>query len=96
MRGRHYLILWLALFLGVAAAVVTRQTASLATAARIRQLGTQREELLARRGDVERRVRAATSREVLQRVAQERLGLRIATDSDLVLLDPAARAGDAR
>jgi uncharacterized protein YpmB len=58
LKGRHWLMLWLIIFLGVLVAITTRQTAGFRTAARVRELREQRLALEAQRGDLERRIRA--------------------------------------
>jgi len=42
LRGRHWLVLWLVLFLFTAAAVVTRQREALRVAQRLRELRERR------------------------------------------------------
>lgn len=84
-RGRHWVGLWLLLFLTVAAAVITRQTVALGAARRLRDLRQERSALEARRADLERRVRHASSRQVLVPKAARTLGLHLPTDSELVL-----------
>lgn len=82
LKGRHWVMLWLALFLGVATVVQMRQTASYRTARRVAALRQERATLEARQGDLERRLREASSRQVLGRIAQERLGLHFPRDSE--------------
>lgn len=82
LKGRHWVMLWLALFLGVAAAVQTRQTASFRTAQRLGALRRERATLEARQADLERRIREASSRPVLGRKAQEDLHLHFPRDSE--------------
>lgn len=77
-------MLWLVLFLGVAGAVVARQSSALAASRRVRALREQRLTLEARRADLERRIRVGSSRqELVPRV--ERLGLRQPPDSAQIL-----------
>ena len=75
------MILWLLLFLGGALAVVARQTAALRTARRLHDLREERSNLEARRADLERRIRLASSRQVLVPVAERSLGLHEPADS---------------
>ena len=82
LKGRHWVMLWLALFLGVAAAVQARQTASFRTAQRLVALRRERATLEARQADLERRIRDASSRPVLGRTAQEDLHLHFPRDSE--------------
>jgi hypothetical protein len=83
LKGRHWLLLWLLLFVAVAAIVVTRQTAAIATAGRLRRLREDRLALEARRADLERRIRDASSRRVLGQRAAQSLGLRQPADTEL-------------
>ena len=91
LRGRHWLGLWLLLFLGAAAAIVTRQRAAYLTAARLAELREQRDALEASHADLMRRIGRATSREVLV-PRMERAGLHLPSDSEntRVTLDTAA------
>ena len=91
------MILWLLIFLGGALAVVARQTAALRTARRLHDLREERGNLEARRADLERRIRLASSRQVLVPVAQRSLGLHEPADSEFVLFvvpAPATAAQD--
>jgi hypothetical protein len=98
LKGRHWMILWLLIFLGGALAVVARQTAALRTARRLHDLREERSSLEARRAELERRIRIASSRQVLVPVAERFLGLHEPADSEFVLfVVPApATAGQAR
>lgn len=84
---------WLLLFLVVAAAVVARQTAAIQAAARLRALRDERRALEARRGETERRIREASSRQILGRKA-EALGLHQPADSEFVLFPMAPTGAD--
>jgi hypothetical protein len=64
-RGRHWLILWMALFLGVAGAVITRQREGFQVARRLNQLRDRRNELQGLKAELEREIGLATSRQVL-------------------------------
>ena len=86
LKGRHWLMLWLILFLGVLLAITTRQTAGFRTARQLRELRDERTALEARRGELERRIRAASSRQVLVPVVERALGLHEPADSEFVLL----------
>jgi predicted Holliday junction resolvase-like endonuclease len=82
LKGRHWVMLWLALFLGVAAAVQLRQTAAIRTASRMARLRQERITLESRQADLERRIREASSRQVLGKKAQEDLHLHFPRDSE--------------
>ena len=85
LKGRHWLMLWLIVFLGVLVAITTRQTAGFRTAGRVRELREQRMALEAQRGELERRIRAGSSRQVLVPIVQRALGLHEPADSEFVL-----------
>jgi cell division protein FtsB len=85
LRGRHWLVLWLLIFLGGALAVVARQTAAFRTARQLHDLREERSSLEARRADLERRISMASSRDVLVPVARRSLGLHEPADSEFVL-----------
>ena len=84
IKGRHWVLLWLVLFLAVAALVVARQTAAYQMAARLSQLREERTALEARRAALERRIREAASRDVLGGRATS-LGLHQPADSEFIL-----------
>jgi hypothetical protein len=94
LKGRHWLLLWLFLFLGGAVAVVTRQTAALHTARRLHYLREERGNLEARRADLERRIRVASSRQVLVPMARRTFGLHEPADSEFVLFPVPAVRGE--
>jgi hypothetical protein len=85
LKGRHWVLLWLLVFLGGALAVVARQTAAFRTARRLHDLREERSSLEARRADLERRIRVASSRQVLVPLVERRLGLHEPADSEFVL-----------
>lgn len=84
LRGRHWVLLWLLVFLAGALVIVGRQTSAFGTARRLRDLREERGSLEARRAELERRIRLASSRQVLVPVAQS-LGLHEPADSEFVL-----------
>jgi hypothetical protein len=79
------MILWLLIFLGGALAVVARQTAAFRTARRLHDVREERSALEARRAELERRIRIASSRQVLVPIAERSLGLHEPADSEFVL-----------
>jgi hypothetical protein len=90
LKGRHWVLLWLLIFLGGALVVVGRQTAAFRSARRLRDLREERSLLEARRADLERRIRVAASRPVLVPIAERVLKLHEPADSEFVLFaDPA-------
>jgi cell division protein FtsB len=85
LKGRHWVLLWLLVFLVGALIVVGRQTTAFRTARRLRDLREERGTLEARKAELERRIRVATSRQVLVPVARRALGLHEPADSEFVL-----------
>lgn len=96
LKGRHWVLLWLLIFLGGALVVVGRQTKAFHTARRLRDLRDERGNLEARRADLERRIRVASSREVLVPIARRTLGLHEPADSEFVLYTVPEPAGSGR
>lgn len=86
LRGRHWAALWLVLALGTLWVVAARQSASFRDARALADARTARARLEGRKAEYERRIRAAQGRAVLLPRAQERLGLRLPADSEIVLL----------
>ena len=80
LRGRHWFVLWLAAVCAALWLVVWRQTTSLRTAGALRDVRARRTVLEGRRSDYQRRIRAATSRDLLIPRARA-LGLHLAPDS---------------
>jgi len=96
IKGRHWVVLWLLVFLGGALVVVARQTSAFGTARRLRELREERSNLEARRADLERRIRVASSRQVLVPIARRALGLHEPADSQFVLFAVPAPARPTR
>jgi hypothetical protein len=88
LRGRHWIFLWLMLFLGTALAIATRQTKALATARRLATLQDRRIELEGKRTELLRQIGQTTSREVLV-PRMERAGMHLPSESEnfLITLD---------
>jgi hypothetical protein len=95
-KGRHWLMLWLLVFLCVLLAITTRQTAGFRTARRLHDLREERMTLEARRADLERRIRVGSSRQVLVPIVQRELGLHEPADSEFVLFVVPPTRSDAR
>lgn len=96
LKGRHWVMLWLVLFLAVAGVVVARTAAGFRAAGALRDAREERAALEARRGDLEREIREASSRQVLIPRAESALGLHLPSDSDFVLFQPAPAGADRR
>jgi hypothetical protein len=86
VKGRHWLMLWLLVLLCVLLAIAARQSAGFATARRVRDLREERLALEARRGELERRIRHGSSRQVLVPLAERVLGLHQPSDSEFTLI----------
>lgn len=85
MRGRHWVMLWLVVFLAVAVAIQARQAASVLASSRVTRLREERAALEAQRAALQRQIRLATSRKELGRRAEE-LGLHFPQESEIDLL----------
>ncbi|HEV7364863.1 MAG TPA: hypothetical protein VGN76_03375 [Gemmatimonadales bacterium] len=92
VKGRHWVFLWLLIFLGGALMVVARQTVAFRTARQLHDLREERSNLEARRAELERRIRVGSSRQVLVPIAQRALGLHEPADSEFVLFTVPAPA----
>lgn len=86
LKGRHWLFLWLMLFLGTAMAIATRQSKGLATARRLADLQSRRTQLEGRRTELLRQIGQATSREVLV-PRMERAGMHLPSESENILIN---------
>jgi cell division protein FtsL len=94
-RGVLRLVGWLFLLLASLAVVAWRQTEGFAREQALREVQTEREIAEAERVALERRVQALTARARIVRVARERLGMRLPSDGEIVLLpEPRERAGE--
>jgi hypothetical protein len=96
LKGRHWVLLCLLIFLGCALIVVARQTTAFRTATRLHDLREERSSLEARRADLERRIRVASSRQVLVPVVKRSLGLHEPADSEFVLFVVPPPPGEVR
>lgn len=86
LKGRHWVAIWLVVALAALWAVAARQASAYRAATALREARAERARLEGRKADLERRVRAASGRAVLVPRAQQRLGLRLPADSEIVLL----------
>jgi cell division protein FtsL len=87
LKGRHWVVLWLALFLLVAVVVETRQLKAYALARELQRIRQDHKALDATRADFERQITQATSRQVLQPKA-EALGLHTPSDAEEDFITP--------
>lgn len=83
-KGRHWVMLWLILFLVVTGLVVTRQTSSFEAAKRLNALREEHRALSARQAELDRQIRLASSRQTLTGRGGPALGLHAPSDSELV------------
>ncbi len=96
-RGRVVVAAALVAFVLVGAAVVWRRVAGIANARELRALAAQRAQLVAERAALESAVRAAAGRARIGGVAEQRLGMRVPADTQVVILTrPAASPGGVR
>jgi hypothetical protein len=86
LKGRHWLMLWLVVFVCVLLAIAARQSSGFRTARRLGELREERMALEARRAELERQIRVASSRKVLVPLAERTLGLHEPSDSEFTLL----------
>lgn len=95
LKGRHWLMLWLVVFVVVLLAITTRQSAGFRTARHLGELREERTTLEAHRAELERQIRVASSRQVLVPLAERRLSLHEPSDSEFTLLPlPPLPAGE--
>lgn len=86
LKGRHWVAIWLVVALAALWVVAARQAAAYRAATALREARGEHARLEGRKAELERRVRAAQGRAVLVPRAQQRLGLRLPADSEIVLL----------
>lgn len=84
VRGRHWVLLWLVVFLAVAVAVQARQASAIGAAGRVGRLVEERTALEAELAALERQIRIATGRRVLGERAERELGLHFPADSEFI------------
>ena len=85
-RGRAVLGLTLLGFVLISAGVIWRRAYGISQSRELRALEDDRVQLEARRADLEADIREASSRAKLAPIAERRLNMRVATDSQLILL----------
>ena len=84
VKGRHWILLWLVLFLVVATAVIARGSSAYSISRELTALRVERASLEAQRAELERRIRQASSRQVLIE-RMRRAGLHSVSDSEYIL-----------
>lgn len=95
LKGRHWVVLWLAFFLFVAVVVETRQLKAFGVARQLQTLRDQHRTLDGVRADLERKITEASSRRILLPRAAA-LGLHVPTDAEEALVEPASAEGRRR
>ena len=89
MRGRTIVFASLAGFVALTTGVIWRRSLGVTRARAIENLATRRSALAAQRAKLDGDIRAASSMERLGRVAENRLHLRVPSDSVVVTLQRA-------
>ncbi len=85
-RGRSIVALGLLAFVLVAAAVIWRRTYGLAHARELQALDVRRRQLEGERASLQSAVRLAASRGRIGTAAEQRLGMRVPSDTQVVIL----------
>lgn len=84
VKGRHFVIAWTGLFLVVAGIIVLRLRRSFAISDQVRTLQLSIDSLLAERAEQQNAIGPLMGEQL--RIRAEALGLRVASDSELVIL----------
>ena len=84
--GRGLVAIGLGAFLLLATGVIARRSYGIAQARRMTALDRERAQLETRRAQLERDIREASGRVALMPVAEQRLGMRIPSDSQVIYL----------
>ncbi|HET9294784.1 MAG TPA: hypothetical protein VFO06_10865 [Gemmatimonadales bacterium] len=92
-KGRHWVVIWLAGFLAVATIVQLRQSSAFRSARAVALLRQQRTTLESQLAELERRIREASSRQVLGTKAERDLEMHFPADSEQALLPLAEPPG---
>lgn len=74
-------------FVLLASLVIWRRSAGIAGASELRELGQTRLQLEGDRARLARDIRAASSREKLVPIAEQRLGMRVPSDGQMIILE---------
>lgn len=85
LKGRHWVMLWLVVALVVLGTVTARQTLGYAASGALTDAREERAGLEARRGELERRIHQASSRQVLVPRATASLGLHEPAASEMTV-----------
>ncbi|MCU0623326.1 MAG: hypothetical protein MUF53_05605 [Gemmatimonadaceae bacterium] len=94
--GRSLVALALGAFLLLATGVIARRSYGIAQARRFAALERREQQLVARKAQIERDIREASSRVRLMPIVEQRLGMRVPSDSQVVYLPVPERSPRAR
>ena len=86
-RGRSVVALTLFGFVLVATSVIWRRTFGLSQSRTLQQLERQRSDLSAQRAQLQREIRDAASRDKLTPLVEQRLHLRMPSDSQIIVIE---------
>jgi type II secretory pathway component PulJ len=86
-RGRSVVALTLFGFVLVATSVIWRRTFGLSQSRTLQQLERQRSDLRAQRAQLQREIRDAASRDKLTPLVEQRLHLRMPSDSQVIVIE---------
>ena len=86
MRGRSLIGLILGAFVLIALAIVWRRTIGISQSERLAVLDAKRAALQSERARLEADIRNASSRQVLGTTVEQRLGMHVPTDRQVVIL----------
>ena len=93
LRGRSWVALGLLGFVLIATGVIWRRAAGISQAADLRALEQQAVQLEAQQARLENEIREASSRSTLAPIAERRLGMRVPSDTQVVILPRSPRSG---
>lgn len=93
LRGRSLVALGLLGFVLIATGVIWRRTTGISQAADLRALEQQVVQLEAQQARLESEIREASSRSTLAPIAERRLGMRVPSDTQVVILPRSPRPG---
>lgn len=87
LRGRSVVALVLVAFVLLTSLVIWRRSVGISAASELRELGQMRLQLEGDRARLARDIRAASGRERLVPIAEQRLGMRVPSDGQMIILD---------
>lgn len=94
MKGRTVVGLALGGFVVVALSIVWRRTAGIGESEKVTQLDSRRVQLEGERARLESEIRDASTRRRLGEILENRLGMRIPPDNQVVILSRPAQSGN--